>query len=120
MRVASAPARRERPQPLAECDALGGYSLASHVRSHPLHAPRLLARIGVTARRTRPMSSRSAHHRVRSTLSAGIFAAIAAATALAQDPAASAPRPVINAPDNPLLRGFRWPSIGPVVQRGRL
>jgi photosystem II stability/assembly factor-like uncharacterized protein len=38
------------------------------------------------------------------------------ATAVAQDAHAS----VINAPDNPLLRGFSWRSIGPVGQGGRV
>lgn len=31
-----------------------------------------------------------------------------------------APAPVINAPDDPMLRGFRWRSIGPTGQGGRI
>ena len=40
------------------------------------------------------------------------------ATAHAQQPAA--PKPMVNQPDNPLLRGFRWRSIGPLGQGGRV
>ncbi len=40
---------------------------------------------------------------------------------LAQTPAPPPPpRPAINVPDDPLLRGFRWRSIGPAGQGGRI
>ena len=46
---------------------------------------------------------------------------LAASAATAQQPA-TPPPPVklINVPENPLLSGFRWRSIGPVGQGGRV
>ena len=45
-----------------------------------------------------------------------------AGAAAAQAPAAEAPRPVppINQSDDPLLRTFRWRSIGPASMGGRI
>ena len=54
---------------------------------------------------------------------AGVLALSVAcvAPALAQQPAVPAtPAPLINQPDSPLLRGFRWRSIGPVGQGVRV
>jgi photosystem II stability/assembly factor-like uncharacterized protein len=49
------------------------------------------------------------------------FIAFGSAGALAQgNNPTEAPRPMINQPDNPELRGFRWRSIGPVGQGGRV
>src|ERR1041384_6657444 len=51
-------------------------------------------------------------NRSRSLLLAGFLAA--SSSAIAQQ------APMINEPTNPLLRGFRWRSIGPVGQGGRV
>ena len=61
------------------------------------------------------LSSRRTWIAVRLILSTIVFSA----TAHAQQSAA-APVRAINQPDNPLLNGFRWRSIGPVGPGGRV
>jgi photosystem II stability/assembly factor-like uncharacterized protein len=46
--------------------------------------------------------------------------ALAAPATAQQPPAPAAPAPLINEPSNPLLRGFKWRSIGPVAQGVRV
>lgn len=53
----------------------------------------------------------------------GLFALaapLAAVVVAQQAPPAAQPAPLINQPDNPLLRGFKWRAIGPVGQGGRI
>src|SRR6266700_1925025 len=40
--------------------------------------------------------------------------------ARAQQPPSPPPAPLLNEPTNPMLRGFRWRSVGPVGQGGRV
>ena len=61
--------------------------------------------------------------RTRSILRLALAWSLLPSFAAAQQPAAaSAPPtpPAINQPDDPLLRGFRWRSVGPVGQSGRV
>ena len=61
--------------------------------------------------------------RTRSVLRLALAWSLLPSFAAAQQPAAaSAPPtpPAINQPDDPLLRGFRWRSVGPVGQSGRV
>ncbi|HET9426122.1 MAG TPA: hypothetical protein VFO55_12175 [Gemmatimonadaceae bacterium] len=56
-----------------------------------------------------------------SRLLAGLGALALSMPAVAQQPAATpAPAPLINEPSNPVLRGFKWRSIGPVGQGVRV
>ncbi|MEO5566871.1 MAG: hypothetical protein ABIR92_00170 [Gemmatimonadaceae bacterium] len=51
---------------------------------------------------------------------AGLAAFALAVPAIAQQAPSNAPVPLINEPTNPLLRGFKWRSIGPVAQGVRV
>src|SRR3954470_21293112 len=51
---------------------------------------------------------------------AGLAALALSAPAVAQQAPSNAPASLINEPTNPLLRGFRWRSIGPVGQGARV
>src|SRR4051812_653623 len=51
---------------------------------------------------------------------AGLAALALSAPAIAQQAPSTAPASLINEPTNPLLRGFRWRSIGPVAQGARV
>ena len=58
--------------------------------------------------------------RVRVLLGLVVTAAASPGPIASQQPAAATPAPIINQPDNPALHGFRWRSIGPVGQGGRV
>ena len=53
-------------------------------------------------------------------VAATLIFALAAVAAVAGPGAAPQSAEPINAPDHPLLQGFRWRSIGPVGQGGRV
>src|SRR5262245_22839390 len=57
---------------------------------------------------------------VRHASSLSLLAVGLVGAAQAQEPANAPPAPLINTPDNPLLRGFRWRSIGPASQGARI
>src|SRR5689334_13381836 len=59
-------------------------------------------------------------HVPRSTWSAVSLAAFALPVVVTAQQPPSAPATLINEPTNPLLRGFRWRSIGPVGQGARV
>ena len=59
--------------------------------------------------------------RVRVLLGLFVTAAASPGPIVSQQPAAPPPpAPIINQPDNPVLHGFKWRSIGPVGQGGRV
>jgi photosystem II stability/assembly factor-like uncharacterized protein len=53
-------------------------------------------------------------------IAAGLAAFALAVPAIAQQAPSNAPVSLINEPTNPLLRGFKWRSIGPVAQGARV
>src|SRR5829696_7645397 len=58
--------------------------------------------------------------RSRSPWVVGGLAALALSAPVSAQQAPNPPAPMVNEPTNPMLRGFRWRSIGPVAQGVRV